>query len=171
MWHRGEPYSFGLWKQNIQSIRETSPQSGHLHKLKFSSLLNHILNINFIQGCSESNASYFIILAYNLRSRCVGMTIEGKLLLLNIYENQTVDANTVRWWVVHSSSGDSDVKDKLCSRWPCTIVTPQNEERLDQLICKNWKITTRELCTELNNGFNVLEIMVATYEYHKGCTQ
>jgi len=90
------------------------------------------------------------------------MTIEGKLLLLNIYENQTVDANTVRWWVVHSSSGDSDVKDKLCSRWPCTIVTPQNEERLDQLICKNWKITTRELCTELNNGFNVLEIMVAT---------
>ncbi|MFV1073149.1 hypothetical protein, partial [Klebsiella pneumoniae] len=28
--------------------------------------------------------------------------------LLNIYGDQTVDVSTVRWWVVHFSSGDSD---------------------------------------------------------------
>jgi len=48
-----------------------------------------------------------------------------------------VDVSTVRWWVVHFSSGDSDVKDKPCSEWPCTAVTPQKEEVLDQLTCVN----------------------------------
>lgn len=46
--------------------------------------------------------------------------------ILNIYGDQTEDVSTVRWWVV---------KDKTCSRWQCVIVTPWNEERLDQLIC------------------------------------
>jgi hypothetical protein len=62
--------------------------------------------------------------------------------------------------VVHFSSGDNDVKDKPRSRRPCTAVTPQNEERLDQLICANWRIMTRELCTKLNISFSVLETMV-----------
>jgi len=28
--------------------------------------------------------------------------------LLNVYGDQTVDVSTVRWWVVHFSSGDSE---------------------------------------------------------------
>jgi len=44
--------------------------------------------------------------------------------LLNVYGDQTVDVSTVRWWVAHFSSGDSDVKDKPRSRRPCTAVTP-----------------------------------------------
>ena len=40
--------------------------------------------------------------------------------------------------MVHFSSGDRDGKNKPCSRWPCTAITPQNEERLDQFICVNW---------------------------------
>jgi len=44
--------------------------------------------------------------------------------LLNVYGGQTVDESTVRQWVGHFSCGDSDVKDKLCSRQPCTAVTP-----------------------------------------------
>ena len=87
--------------------------------------------------------------------------------LLNVYGDQTVDVSTERRWVACFSSNDSDVKDKPRSRQPCTAVTPRNEERLYQLICTNWQITNRELCTELNIGFNVLETMVAKLEYHK----
>jgi len=29
--------------------------------------------------------------------------------LLNVYGDQTVDESTVKWWVLHVSSGDSDV--------------------------------------------------------------
>ena len=50
--------------------------------------------------------------------------------LPNVYGDQTVDVSKVRRWVVCFSSGDSDVKDKPPSRWPCTAVTPRNEERL-----------------------------------------
>ena len=69
------------------------------------------------------------------------------------------------------SSGDSNMKDKPRSRWPCTAVTPQNEERLDQLIHANRQIMTRELCTELNIDFSALETMAATLEYRKVCAR
>jgi len=91
--------------------------------------------------------------------------------LLNVYGDQTVDVSTARQWVAHFSSGDSDVKDKPCSGRSCTAVTPRNEERLDQLIRANRRIMTRELCTELNIGFNALETMVAMLEYCKVCAR
>ena len=43
--------------------------------------------------------------------------------LLNVYGDQTVDVGTVRQWVVHFSSGDSEVKKKPCSRWPCRFLS------------------------------------------------
>jgi len=67
--------------------------------------------------------------------------------LLNVYGDQTVDVSTVRRWVARFCSGDSDVKDKPRSGRPCTAVTPRNEERLDQLIRADRRITTRELGT------------------------
>ena len=35
--------------------------------------------------------------------------------------DQAVDVSTVRWWVVCFISGDSDMKDKSPSRWPCRV--------------------------------------------------
>jgi hypothetical protein len=67
--------------------------------------------------------------------------------------------------VARFSSGNSEVEDKLHFRLPCTTVTPRNEERLTQPIRANRWIMTRELRTELNIGFNALEMMVATLDY------
>jgi len=50
--------------------------------------------------------------------------------LLNVYGDQIVDVSTVRWLVVCFSSGKSSVKDKPCSRKPCTAFTSWNEECL-----------------------------------------
>ena len=91
--------------------------------------------------------------------------------LLNLYGDQTADVSTVRPWVARFSIGDSDVKDKPGSGRPCTALTPHNEERLDQLIRANRRITSRELCRELNIGFTALETMVSTLEYRKVCTR
>ena len=92
--------------------------------------------------------------------------------LLYVYEDQTVDVSTVRWEVVHFSGGDSDMNGKPRFGQPCTTLTPQNEEHLDQLICVNPWIMTRELCTELNIELNInaLAMMVAMQEYRKICT-
>ena len=82
-----------------------------------------------------------------------------------------MDASRVRRWVARFNSGDSDVKDKPRSGRPYTAVTPRNEERLDQFFHANRRITIRELCTELNIGFNALETTVATLEYGKVCNR
>lgn len=42
---------------------------------------------------------------------------------------------------------------------PRTAVTIQNEKYLDQLAHVNQKITTRELCMELNNNLSASETM------------
>ena len=57
--------------------------------------------------------------------------------LLNIYEDQIMGVSTVMWWVMCPSSGNSDVKDKPCSRWPCTGMTSLNEDHFDILLCAN----------------------------------
>jgi len=89
--------------------------------------------------------------------------------LLNVYEDQTADVRTVRWWVVHFSSSDDDIKDKPCSGWPCTVDMPWSVELLDQFICSNWQIINTKLCTELNIGFSTLSIVVRTLENHSLC--
>ena len=50
--------------------------------------------------------------------------IDTHQCLLNFYGDQTVDVSTVRHWVVCFNSGNSEVKDKPHSGWPCTTVTP-----------------------------------------------
>ena len=65
--------------------------------------------------------------------------------------------STVRWWVVRFSSDNSGMKDTPWSGWPCTPVTLWNEECLNQLICMNWWVMTRELCPDLNISISELE--------------
>ena len=78
--------------------------------------------------------------------------------------------STVRKCVVCFSSGNKDVKDKPYSREPLTVVTASNEEHLNQIICTNLQIVTRELYTKLNIPFNALEVKVTTVGYCKVCT-
>ena len=128
------------------------------------------------EGQSDKMASGMEV---RMKQRCVTEFLHAEKIapndfhrrLLNVYADQTVDVSTVRRWVARFSSGYSDVKDKPRSGRPYTAVTPRNEERFDQLIRANRRITTRELCTELNIGCNALEAMVATLEYRKVCTR
>ena len=79
-----------------------------------------------------------------------------------------MDVSSVWLWVMYFSNGDSDATDAPCPGSPCTAVTPQNEEHLNQLIHVNRQIMTRELCTELNIGFNVLETGILQSFCHMG---
>lgn len=55
--------------------------------------------------------------------------------LLNVYGDHTMNVRTVRWWIMHFSSGNRDMCNKPHSGQHCTTVNPQNEKHLDQLIC------------------------------------
>ncbi|PNF20470.1 hypothetical protein B7P43_G07694 [Cryptotermes secundus] len=91
--------------------------------------------------------------------------------LLKVYRNNTVDVSTVRWWVVHFNSGESEVYDKSRHGCPCSVATPHNEHHLDQLIRTDRWIMTRELCARLNIGCNALEIMWGKLDYQKVCSR
>jgi len=90
---------------------------------------------------------------------------------LNVDGAQTVDVSTVRggWFV--SAVVIAMWKDKPRSRWPSTADTAQNEEHFYLLISANLSTVTRELCVELNISFSVLEMIVASLEYHRFCTR
>jgi len=66
--------------------------------------------------------------------------------LLNVCGEQTANVLTLRQWVMCFSSGDSNMKDKPCFRWPRTAVTPLNEEHLNHLTQVNWWIS--EYCVQ-----------------------
>jgi len=85
--------------------------------------------------------------------------------LLSTDGDQTVDVSTVMQWVECCSCANGDVKGKLCCGQPCTAVTPQNEEHLNQLISTNWWSVTRELCMELNISCNMLEMMATVPKF------
>ena len=66
--------------------------------------------------------------------------------VLNAYGDQTADVSTVRWGVVHFSSGGSDVKGEPCSRWPCRSLhvqqrlllnTGENAQQMGVTVLKN----------------------------------
>jgi len=82
-----------------------------------------------------------------------------------------VEVITVRWRGVRFSRGDSNGKDKPWSGGPCTAVTGQNEEHLDQLNHLNWQITSREPCKELNIIFNALKTLVVMSAYLEVCAR
>lgn len=91
--------------------------------------------------------------------------------LVNVYGDEAVDVSTVRRWVSRFRSNDCTVEDKpRCGR-PCTAVTSENEQRLDHLIRWNRRITTREVCLELDIGFNAVETMLGNLGYRKVCAR
>ena len=77
-----------------------------------------------------------------------------------------MDVSTVRWWVVHFSSGDSDVKD----HFPDSHAQLSHQKMKSIIHADEWNVT-RELCTELNTIYNALEMVATAQEYHKISTR
>ena len=62
-----------------------------------------------------------------------------------------MDVSTVRWWVMHFISGNSNLKDMPHSKWPCTAVTLQNGDCLDELIYASTGEYVAEQCFVAEN--------------------
>jgi len=110
-----------------------------------------------------------------LRQRC-GIeflhveTIDVHCHLVNGDGDPTVDVSAVKQWVVHFISGNSDMKYKARSRWHAQL-SHDEMKCLDQLICANQQVMTRELCISLNISFSASGMMVAVLEYQKMCAR
>ncbi|XP_033608726.1 protein GVQW3-like [Cryptotermes secundus] len=78
--------------------------------------------------------------------------------LLKVYGDDTVNVSTLRRWLVCFNIGESEVRDKPRPGRPCSAATPRNEQRIDQLIRTDRRITTRvgpeDAYTGLQNSSN-----------------
>ena len=79
----------------------------------------------------------------------------------SVYEAKVVGSVFQQWLLRHERQATFWTAMHSCR--------PKNEEHFDHLICANQQITTRILYMEQDIGFNALETMVATLEYHKVC--
>lgn len=91
--------------------------------------------------------------------------------LTNVYGAEAVDVSTVRRWVRRFESGDTDMCDKPRSGRPRTANNDENEERLDQLIRENRRITINEMRAKLDVGVGALEAMLSSLGYSKVCAR
>jgi len=89
--------------------------------------------------------------------------------LLDIYGDQ-VDVSTVRGWVVHFSRGDSRVKDKPCSRWPCRFSQAWYAGSCSSLVKMRssrwwlcWKVMFCSWEFALSNSIIVIFVSVTVY--------
>ena len=78
--------------------------------------------------------------------------------LLNIYGDQAVDVSTVRWWVMHSSSGDCDSRSPLLvqivTKAACRLLFIAGENA--QLICTDSKYTSHSISCGIKHAFLIV---------------
>jgi len=78
------------------------------------------------------------------------------------FGDQTADVSTVKWWVVHFSSGNSDTKEKPCSGWPFRFLTALHVSSSWSLakasvpFFRYWKATLSSLQSLLFSNLNSL---------------
>ena len=82
--------------------------------------------------------------------------------LVNVYGPEAVDVSTVKRRGRRFRRGDRDVSDKQRSGRPCTATIPESEERLDELIHANRRITVNEMRAKLDVGVSPLDTTLST---------
>ena len=86
----------------------------------------------------------------HIKQRCVTEFLHAEKIasidihqhLQNIYGDQALSVSTVRGWLVHSSSGDSGIKDHDPDSH---AQLSHHEERLDQFPHVNWLMVAKAL--------------------------
>jgi transposase len=91
--------------------------------------------------------------------------------LKNFYGEQTIDISNVRHWVRRVSDAGSGLKDMPRSGCPCTVVTEENEQRVNQLILQDRCTTMRELRAGVRIGFKALDTILKKLGFRKQCAR
>jgi transposase len=70
-----------------------------------------------------------------------------------------MDASSVRRWVKHFKDGNTDITDQpRCGR-PRTAAVERNEQKVDELIRQDRRITVRETAAQLGVGHHAVQEM------------
>jgi transposase len=91
--------------------------------------------------------------------------------LRGVFEDVCMGASSVRRWVKHFKDGNTDIADQpRCCRQR-TTATERNEQRVDELIRQDRRITVREIAAQLGVGHHEVQGMMEVLGYWKVCTR
>jgi hypothetical protein len=76
-------------------------------------------------------------------------------------------ASSVRRWVKHFKDGNTDIADQLRCGRPRTAATERNEQKVDELIRQDRRITVREIAAQLGVGHHAVQEMMEILGYQK----
>ena len=105
---------------------------------------NTLLYVSVLQMAAEGQSDTMVSdVEVHTKQRCVIKFFHGEkmaptdipLHLVSVYGEQTVNVSTLRWWVMHYSSEDSDGK-RQTMFW-LSIYILRKEKHLNQFICTN----------------------------------
>jgi hypothetical protein len=93
--------------------------------------------------------------------------------LRNVYGDATVDVSTVRRWVCRckEAEGQTRLADEMQSGRLATAVTPGNIQRVDDIICGDYRVKTDELCRILSSSKGSVITIIHQLVYRKVCAR
>lgn len=135
------PHFESRFESNVTYV----PQISHISGVVLSGHLCPVISF-FVRNehrlDAETACSHWILDEGRIQSCCHALEVK------NIYGDRTTAKSNVQRWMKMFKERETSTEDKSCSRWPVTATTNVNDQRLDEFICANRKITFRKSCME-----------------------
>jgi len=83
------------------------------------------------------------------------------------YGSVCMGASGVRRWVKHFKDGNRSIQDEPRSGRPRTVSTERNQERVDEIIQDDRRVTVDTIARRLGIGHNAVQEMIESLGYRK----
>ena len=91
--------------------------------------------------------------------------------LKNVYGESALSHSSVKRWLADFKGGRSEIIDKPRSGRPSSAVTEANKQKVDELICSNRRITTRDIIEVIDVGHGAVHNIICDLGYSKVCAR
>ena len=71
-------------------------------------------------------------------------------------------ASIIRRWVKHLKNRNMDITDQSHYGQPGSITSERNEQKVDELISEDQRVTVREIAAQVGKGHHAIQEMIAT---------
>lgn len=91
--------------------------------------------------------------------------------LVNVYGELSLSYPSVRRWVAHFKSGNSEIADKPRAGRPPSATTQANKTRIDEIIRNDRRVTVVDIIQTIGIGSHAVQSIIAELGYRKVCAR
>jgi transposase len=91
--------------------------------------------------------------------------------LVNVYGDLSLSYPSVRRWVAHFKSGNSEIADKLRAGRPPSATIQANRTGIDEIIRNDRRVTVLDIIQTIGIGIHAVQSIIAELGYRKVCAR